>query len=203
MPLSLKALHRPPHALPRLRMTIQPMRDRRLPHPRRLLFASEWTPYLSPPRRPPRSTLHPLLLPVLKNSLRRCSPRHHFCLPAANHFWSGMRPGGGAGTASRAPKIIRPSLPLGTMCSIHCFVVAMRRRILCSTRSVGLCEIRRIRGALVHGSARLATATSFIQAGQLLDSAATGRRGLQVVFFSRGCVARRARAALLTLIPSL
>ena len=57
--------------------------------------------------------------------------------------------------------------------------------------------------ALVHGSARLATATSFIQAGQLLDSAATGPRGLPAVFFSRGCVARRARAAPLTLIPSL
>ena len=97
---------------------------------------------------------------------------------------------------------IRPSLPLGTMCSILCFVAAMRRRTSCSMRSVGLCEIRLIHGALVRGSARPATAISFIQVGQLLDSAATGQRGLPEVYFSRGYVARRARAALLTLIPS-
>ena len=98
---------------------------------------------------------------------------------------------------------IRPSLPLGTMCSIHCFVVAMRRRTSCSMRSVGPCEIRRIHGALVRGSARLVTATSFIQVGPLLDSAETGPRGLPEVFFSRGYVARRARVAPLNLIPSL
>ena len=201
-PLPPQTLHRLPHIPPRPLLTTLPTCDRRLLPSHRFSLDPDSPPCLPPSRRLSQSIMRLLLPPVLKSWSRPCYHQHPFCLLAASLFLYGMRLGGGAGTASRAPMSIRLLSPLDMMCSILCFVGATRRRTSCLMRSVDPCETRHIHAASVRGSARPATAISFIRVDRRRDSVVTGLRGLLVAFSSRGCAARRAHAAHPTLILS-
>ena len=201
-PLSLQAANLLPRATHRPLMTTQPtyVRRRLLSHRPFHVFAS--TPCLPPTRRLPPSILRPPRPPVLRRWSRPCCPLRRCCLLAASLSLYGTRPGGGAETASRAPTSTRLSLPLDMTCLTLCFADATRRRTSCSTRSADPCEIRLIRVVLVRGFVRPGMATSFIRGGRLRDSAAMGPQGPLAASSSRGCAARRARAARPTLILS-